>query len=367
MQFKTLLFSGLLATQVVGAAKHGHSSASSTDVVVTETTTSKSSASSAASSTTQSANATEYVGGEPWSTLTPVETYQCGFTNFNSSFGIAVKTITFNLTSATANASAFATPTGTEAAAATISTSGKSKQNKLFAPTPALDVVIDGQVRAVISKTTTDEVVTTTTLTRTQTVVMSTTTTEGASATGASHNITLIANATAVNETTHGNYTAASNTTTFNVTNMFYNSSNFNTTLLNSTAAFLNSSHFVNSTSYNSTIQCSAQLPSFFNDVSCQTNNTLSVTLQDSVLRDSLDRIGTISSGRQFQFDGPYPQTGAIYAAGWSITPDGFLALGGNDIFYECLSGDEFYNLYDEFIGSQCVPIQLEAVTLIDC
>ncbi|SJM84690.1 probable Cell wall mannoprotein CIS3 [Zygosaccharomyces bailii] len=99
---------------------------------------------------------------------------------------------------------------------------------------------------------------------------------------------------------------------------------------------------------------------------SCKNSGTLTVTLKDGVLTDSKGRIGSIVSNRQFQFDGPPPQAGAIYAGGWSITPEGNLALGDSDVFYQCLSGN-FYNLYDKSIGSQCHPIHLEAVELVDC
>ena len=98
----------------------------------------------------------------------------------------------------------------------------------------------------------------------------------------------------------------------------------------------------------------------------CKNSGTLQLTLKDGILTDDKHRIGSIVSNRQFQFDGPTPQAGAIYAAGWSITPDGKLALGDSDVFYECLSGD-FYNLYDEHIAEQCSPIHLEVVNLVDC
>lgn len=97
----------------------------------------------------------------------------------------------------------------------------------------------------------------------------------------------------------------------------------------------------------------------------CGTDNSLSMTLKDSVLRDSLGRIGAIVANRQFQFDGPPPQAGSIYAAGWSIE-DGYLALGNNDTFYQCLSGD-FYNLYDQDVADQCAEVKLAIVDLIDC
>ncbi|KAH3673678.1 hypothetical protein WICMUC_003581 [Wickerhamomyces mucosus] len=100
--------------------------------------------------------------------------------------------------------------------------------------------------------------------------------------------------------------------------------------------------------------------------VSCLTESSLALTLNEGILTDVKGRIGSIVANRQFQFDGPPPQAGAIFAAGWSITEDGLLAIGDNDQFYQCLSGT-FYNLYDESIGSQCIPVHLEIVDLITC
>ncbi|CAM9024567.1 hypothetical protein WICANDRAFT_34930 [Wickerhamomyces anomalus NRRL Y-366-8] len=99
---------------------------------------------------------------------------------------------------------------------------------------------------------------------------------------------------------------------------------------------------------------------------SCLTDSSLALTLKDSVLTDAHGRIGSIVANRQFQFDGPPPQAGAIYAAGWSITEDGNLAIGNVSTFYQCLSGN-FYNLYDESLGEQCHPIHLEIVDLVKC
>lgn len=98
----------------------------------------------------------------------------------------------------------------------------------------------------------------------------------------------------------------------------------------------------------------------------CKNPGTLAITLQGGILTDSLGRIGSIVANRQFQFDGPPPQAGTIYAGGWSITRHGTLAIGDNDVFYQCLSGT-FYNLYDQSIGGQCNPVHLQAVGLVDC
>ncbi|GMM28630.1 beta-1,3-glucan linked protein [Martiniozyma asiatica (nom. inval.)] len=100
--------------------------------------------------------------------------------------------------------------------------------------------------------------------------------------------------------------------------------------------------------------------------VSCKVDGALSMTLKGGILTDVKGRVGSIVANRQFQFDGPPPQAGAIYAAGWSISEDGDLSIGTTSVFYQCLSGN-FYNLYDEHIGSQCEPVYLKVVDLIDC
>ncbi|GCE97038.1 hypothetical protein ZYGM_002379 [Zygosaccharomyces mellis] len=100
--------------------------------------------------------------------------------------------------------------------------------------------------------------------------------------------------------------------------------------------------------------------------VSCKNNGTLGVTLNDGVLTDSKGRVGSIVANHQFQFDGPPPQAGAIYAGGWSISQEGNLAIGDVETFYQCLSGN-FYNIYDENLGGQCHPVHLEVIDLTDC
>ncbi|CCH58415.1 hypothetical protein TBLA_0A06230 [Henningerozyma blattae CBS 6284] len=102
------------------------------------------------------------------------------------------------------------------------------------------------------------------------------------------------------------------------------------------------------------------------NAVSCKNSGTLVVSLTDGLLIDSKGRIGSVVSNRQIQFDGPPPQSGSIYAAGWALTPDGNLALGSQDIFYQCLSGN-FYNMYDQPIAEQCEEVHLQAIELVDC
>ncbi|ORY08590.1 hypothetical protein BCR34DRAFT_517530 [Clohesyomyces aquaticus] len=82
------------------------------------------------------------------------------------------------------------------------------------------------------------------------------------------------------------------------------------------------------------------------------TKGLLVCTLENGILHDPLNRTGSIVANYQFQFDGP-PQAGAIYTGGFSVCPNGTLAIGGSTLFYRCGSGD-FYNLYDRWIAGQC-------------
>ncbi|KAI4091062.1 MAG: hypothetical protein LQ339_008199 [Xanthoria mediterranea] len=99
--------------------------------------------------------------------------------------------------------------------------------------------------------------------------------------------------------------------------------------------------------------------------VACESEGTLAVTLADGVLKDGQGRTGYIASNFQFQFDAP-PQAGAIYTTGFSACGNGTLALGGSNVFYQCLSGD-FYNLYDRFWAPQCSPITINLLQLQTC
>lgn len=91
----------------------------------------------------------------------------------------------------------------------------------------------------------------------------------------------------------------------------------------------------------------------------CDAPGSLTLTLNNGQLIDGLGRIGAIVANRQFQFDGPPPQAGTIYASGWSACSNGSLAIGGATTFYQCLSGS-FYNLYDQTVGAQCNPVTLQ-------
>jgi Yeast PIR protein repeat len=99
--------------------------------------------------------------------------------------------------------------------------------------------------------------------------------------------------------------------------------------------------------------------------VACRSSGTLELTLKDGILKDAQGRTGYIASNFQFQFDAP-PQAGAIFTSGFSVCGNGSLALGGSNIFYQCLSGN-FYNLYDRYWAAQCSPVTIETLTLQNC
>jgi len=100
----------------------------------------------------------------------------------------------------------------------------------------------------------------------------------------------------------------------------------------------------------------------------CGGGGTLLMELNGGVLTDAKGRIGSIVANRQFQFDGPPAQAGAIYKDGWSICNNGSLAIAGSTIFYQCKSGGEpynaadFYNLYDKPEGAGCVEVRMNTI-----
>ncbi|CAG9988557.1 unnamed protein product [Clonostachys byssicola] len=89
----------------------------------------------------------------------------------------------------------------------------------------------------------------------------------------------------------------------------------------------------------------------------CTDKGALVMSLKDGGLIDSQNRIGSIASNHQFQFDGP-AQPNALATKGWAVCDDSTLALGPTRTFYECLSGD-FYNLYDRNSAKQCEPVTI--------
>jgi hypothetical protein len=71
----------------------------------------------------------------------------------------------------------------------------------------------------------------------------------------------------------------------------------------------------------------------------CESASRVSMALKNGVLLDKQGKIGSIVANRQFQFDGPPAQAGAVYTGGWSVCDDGLLALGPSKNFFMCLSG----------------------------
>jgi hypothetical protein len=90
-----------------------------------------------------------------------------------------------------------------------------------------------------------------------------------------------------------------------------------------------------------------------------QLAGTLTLSLQDGILKDQAGRIGYIASNYQFQFDAPV-QAGAREQSGFSLCQNNTLALK-SAIWYSCASGG-FSNLYSQSTGAQCIPIYIEAV-----
>jgi len=96
-----------------------------------------------------------------------------------------------------------------------------------------------------------------------------------------------------------------------------------------------------------------------------QQAGTLTLTLQNGILKDQAGRQGYIASNYQLQYDAGL-QAGARESSGFSVCSNGSLALSSAGrsapaVWYQCLSGT-FYNLYSQSIGGQCVPIYIVAV-----
>jgi hypothetical protein len=90
-----------------------------------------------------------------------------------------------------------------------------------------------------------------------------------------------------------------------------------------------------------------------------QLDGTLQLSLEDGKLTDQAGRTGYIAANYQFQFDSPV-QEGARETEGFGLCSNGSMSLMGSAVFYQCLSGD-FYNLYSQSTGEQCIPIHIQA------
>jgi len=90
-----------------------------------------------------------------------------------------------------------------------------------------------------------------------------------------------------------------------------------------------------------------------------QLDGTLKISLKDGKLTDQAGRTGYIAGNYQFQFDSPV-QANAKETDGFGLCSNGSMSLMGSTVFYQCKSGD-FYNLYSQSTGAQCIPIHIQA------
>ncbi|CCH60525.1 hypothetical protein TBLA_0D00150 [Henningerozyma blattae CBS 6284] len=304
-----------------------------------------------------------YKPNEPWSTLTPTATYSNALTDYTGSFGIAVVPLATTASSsdakakrdavsqigdgqiqaATTTASTIAPKKSTAAAVSQIGDGQIQATTKTEAPkkstAAAVSQIGDGQIQA-----TTNTVLTKESAAAVSQIgdgqIQATTKAQAPKSTAA-----------AVSQIGDGQIQATTRKTT---------------TLDGKTFTPSVTEDGSKTASTSSAQSSPADEDSFFQAEACKNNGTLSMTLKNGILTDIKGRVGSIVANRQFQFDGPPPQAGAIYAAGWSITPEGNLAIGSNDVFYQCLSGN-FYNLYDESQGKQCQKVYLQAIELVNC
>ncbi|CAI4596529.1 BAM_G0031600.mRNA.1.CDS.1 [Saccharomyces cerevisiae] len=303
-----------------------------------------------------------YAPKDPWSTLTPSATYKGGITDYSSTFGIAVEPIATTASSKAKRAAAISQigdgqiQATTKTTAAAVSQIGDGQiQATTKTKAAAVSQIGDGQIQA-------------TTKTKAAAVsqigdgqIQATTKTTSAKTTAAAVSqiddgqiqATTKTTAAAVSQIGDGQIQATTNTTVAPVSQI--TDGQIQATTLTS-ATIIPSPAPAPIT--NGTDPVTAE--------TCKSSGTLEMNLKGGILTDGKGRIGSIVANRQFQFDGPPPQAGAIYAAGWSITPEGNLAIGDQDTFYQCLSGN-FYNLYDEHIGTQCNAVHLQAIDLVNC
>jgi hypothetical protein len=306
-----------------------------------------------------------YAPKDPWSTLTPSATYKGGITDYSSTFGIAIEAVATSASSvASSKAKRAASQIGDGQVQAATTTAAVSKKSTAA----AVSQITDGQVQAAKS-------------TAAAASQISDGQVQAAKSTAAAvSQITdgqvqaAKSTAAAVSQITDGQVQAAKSTAA--AASQISDGQVQATTSTKAAASQITDGQIQASKTTSGAsqvsdgqVQATAEVKDA-NDpvdvVSCNNNSTLSMSLSKGILTDRKGRIGSIVANRQFQFDGPPPQAGAIYAAGWSITPEGNLALGDQDTFYQCLSGD-FYNLYDKHIGSQCHEVYLQAIYLIDC
>ncbi|KAG7814980.1 hypothetical protein KL924_000066 [Ogataea haglerorum] len=296
-----------------------------------------------------------YVPSEPWSTLTPSATLESATTDYTKTFGIAINKVTsasgakakrdvvtqigdgqIQATTATASTAAVVTQIGDGQIQATTATPKTAA--------PVVTQIGDGQIQATTATPKTAAPVVTQTG---DGQIQATTATE--------------TTAPVVTQIGDGQIQATTATSAHeSVVSQIGDGQVQATTATSSVASQITDGQVQASST------AAADDPSSSIPTSCKSDEALAMTLKDGILTDSKGRIGSIVANRQFQFDGPPPQAGAIYAAGWAISPEGYLAIGNTTTFYQCLSGT-FYNLYDESIGGQCEPVHLSIVDLVSC
>lgn len=307
-----------------------------------------------------------YVPSEPWSTLTPSVTIKGGATDYDGTFGIAVVPITSSVSTIYAKRDVVSQISdgqiqATTATAQAISQIGDgqiqastSTATKAKSTAQAISQIGDGQIQATTStaapKSTAQAIsqIGDGQIQASTTTVAPKSTAQAISQIGDGQIQATTSTAKAVSQINDGQIQATTATTSVasQITDGQVQASKTSSASKSSSTA---------STASNDTVDT----------VACKVDGTLQLTLEKSILKDSKGRIGSIVANRQFQFDGPPPQAGAIYAAGWSIS-DGNLAIGNSTTFYQCLSGT-FYNLYDRSLGEHCKPVFLEVTGLVDC
>ena len=306
-----------------------------------------------------------YAPKDPWSTLTPSATYKGGITDYSSSFGIAIEAVATSASSvASSKAKRAASQIGDGQVQAATTTAAVSKKSTAA----AVSQITDGQVQAAKS-------------TAAAASQISDGQVQAAKSTAAAvSQITdgqvqaAKSTAAAVSQITDGQVQAAKSTaaTVSQITDgQVQATTSTKAAASQITDGQIQASKTTSGASQVSDgqVQATAEVKDANDPVTaetCKSSGTLEMNLKGGILTDGKGRIGSIVANRQFQFDGPPPQAGAIYAAGWSITPEGNLALGDQDTFYQCLSGD-FYNLYDKHIGTQCNAVHLQAIDLLNC
>ncbi|GME74184.1 unnamed protein product [Ambrosiozyma monospora] len=325
-----------------------------------------------------------YIPSEPWSTLTPDATIAGAYTDYTSTFGIQINPIATSSSSAKAKRDVV-TQIGDGQIQATTETKSSTKATSTAAA--VVTQIGDGQIQATTETTSSkatstaaavvtqigDGQIQATTETKSSTKATSTAaavvtqigdgqiqaTTETSSSKATS---TAAAVVTQIGDGQIQATTETSSTADAVVTQIGDGQIQASTSTSKGASKTASATASAAKSSSSSSSSSSPDIDS----VACYSEDALSMQLNGGILTDGKGRIGSIVANRQFQFDGPPPQAGAIYAAGWSITEDGLLAIGNTTTFYQCLSGN-FYNLYDETLGEHCQPVHLDVVDLVSC